>query len=286
MGGVMNKSTSVWLHRFIAQHALSRTMGFLADRAWGAVTHRAIHAFIKHYQVNMQEAAQEDYRAYDTFNDFFTRHLKANARPLAAETNAIVSPVDGTISEIGQMAGDQLLQAKGCYYSVASLLGDEERAKSFHQGHFLTAYLAPKDYHRIHMPIDGRLVEMVHVPGRLFSVNAASVQAVPQLFARNERVVCLFETAVGPLAMVMVGAMIVGSVVTTWHGVVTPPTKRRVSVWNYREENKVFRRGEEVGYFKLGSTVILLFVKNAMRWDNIYSAQNKLLVGKKIGSII
>jgi phosphatidylserine decarboxylase len=282
----MNKPTSVWLHKFIAQHTLSRAMGFLADQAWGPITHRGIRAFIRRYNVNMQEAAIEDYRAYPTFNAFFTRHLKTGVRPLATETNAIISPVDGAISEIGEIADDQILQAKGCYYSVASLLADKNHAKAFHQGRFLTAYLAPKDYHRIHMPIDGRLLEMVHVPGRLFSVNSASVQAVPQLFARNERVICLFETAVGPMAMVMVGAMIVGSISTAWHGVVTPPTKRAISVWNYREENKEFMRGEEVGYFKLGSTVILLFAKDSISWEKNYQANSVLRFGEKIGSMI
>src|SRR3989304_9574083 len=151
----MNKPTSIWLHQFIAQHALSRLMGFLAERQWGSITHRAIRAFIKRYDVNMQEAAEPDYLAYPTFNAFFTRHLKPDARPLAMEDNAIISPVDGFISEIGKITDEQILQAKGCYYDVARLLGGENHAKLFYQGRFLTAYLAPKNYHRIHMPIDG-----------------------------------------------------------------------------------------------------------------------------------
>lgn len=274
----------IGLHQFIPQHALSRLMGFLADREWGSITRCAIAAFIKRYNVDMQEAEPEDYRAYPTFNAFFTRHLKINARPQATEPQAIISPVDGFVSELGQLRDGQLLQAKDCYYHVTCLLGDSDWAKSFDQGRFLTAYLAPQNYHRIHMPIDGRLLKMIHVPGRLFSVNAASVKAVPQLFTRNERVICLFETTVGPMAMVMVGAMIVGSMVTTWHGVVTPPTKRTVSVWNYHEENKTFKRGNEIGYFKLGSTVILLFSKDSINWEKGYQPESILRLGEKIGA--
>lgn len=274
---------SIKLHKFLPQHALSRLMGFLADRRWGCVTRKAIQAFIRRYQVDMQEAAEPDYRAYSTFNDFFTRPLRAGARPFASESNAVISPVDGFVSETGPLDEGRLLQAKGQYYSAASLLGGTERAVPFQKGSFFTAYLAPKNYHRIHMPIAGRLTEMIHIPGRLFSVNQASVQHVPQLFARNERVVCLFETAVGPMAVIMVGAMIVGSIATVWHGVVTPPTQKKISTWTYRDDKK-FERGDEIGHFKLGSTVILLFPEQAMDWES-FAPNAVLRLGEKIGTL-
>ncbi len=281
--GVMNQSR---LHKFLPQHALSRIAGWFADRRWGAVTRWVIRIFIRRYKVDMKEALQEDYRSYPTFNAFFTRHLKSDLRPIVSDSTAIASPVDGVVSEMGDLQNVNILQAKNRFYTVDDLLGgNSEHAALFRDGHFLTAYLAPKNYHRIHMPIDGRLLEMIHVPGRLFSVNAASVEYVPNLFARNERVVCLFETKAGLMAMVMVGAMIVGSINTVWHGTVTPPTKSSVSVWGYREENFEIQRGQEVGHFKMGSTVIVLFQKNKIQWNLNFKSGQMIHYGEMMGAL-
>lgn len=276
----MNKPTFFSLHALLPQHTLSRFLGWLADRPLGFVTRTAIRWFIKHYGVNMNEAAISDYRQYRTFNDFFSRPLKTSARPLASE--GILSPVDGCVSEMGYLNKDQILQAKNHHYTVGALLADEKRAALFEDGAFLTAYLAPKDYHRIHMPCFGKLTEMHHIPGRLFSVNPKSVNAVTALFARNERVVCWFETDHGPMVMIMVGAMIVGSIATVWHGIVTPPTKRTVSSIHYPNHNLAFAAGDEVGHFRLGSTVILLFPKEKISWDIAEKSEKILRVGHKI----
>ncbi|WP_143903418.1 archaetidylserine decarboxylase [Tepidimonas thermarum] len=257
----MLDQAAIWLQYALPQRALTELAGALARRPLGAVTQRAIRRFIARYGVDMTEAAQPDPAAYATFNDFFTRALRPGARPLAQAD--LVCPVDGAISQCGPIAGDRILQAKGHDYTVAALLGgDAALAAAFADGTFATLYLSPRDYHRIHMPCAGRLRRMVHVPGALFSVNPATARGVPGLFARNERVVCVFEGDVRgrrvPFVLVLVGATIVGSMATVWHGVVNPPRPGIVRRWDYDERDIALAQGAEMGRFLLGSTVIVL----------------------------
>lgn len=272
------------LCKYLPQHGLSKIVGWLADRRWGLLTRWAIKFFVRYYRIDIREAEYPNIHYYPSFNAFFTRYLKKNLRPLAGDPNAIISPVDGIISKIGNLTGDQIIQAKNHFYTVIDLLGgDENHAPLFQDGYFFTTYLAPKNYHRIHAPIDGQLKVMIHVPGRLFSVNTVFVRTVPQLFARNERVICLFETKAGPMALVMVGAMLVGGISTVWHGTVTPTTQNSISVWKYAEERVTLALGEELGHFKMGSTVILLFPNHSIIWETHRQTGDTLCYGEKIG---
>ena len=250
----------IFLQYCLPKHALSRATGRFAASESGSVTTSVIKWFIKQYKIDMTEAEREKAEEYSSFNDFFTRALKPGLRPIS-DTD-LVLPVDGCVSQLGPMNAGRLIQAKGHDYSAFTLLGgDKERAKPFANGHFATIYLAPKDYHRIHMPMDATLREMVYVPGDLFSVNPLTAQNVPGLFARNERVAAIFDTANGPMAMVLVGATIVASIETTWHGTVTPPSNQLDS-WDYPTQGDdviSFKKGDEMGRFKLGSTVVMLF---------------------------
>ncbi|MFT3800697.1 MAG: archaetidylserine decarboxylase [Burkholderiaceae bacterium] len=249
----------------LPKQALTSFAGTIAGARGGRATTWLIERFIRKYRVDMSEALEPDPRHYPTFNEFFTRALRADARPIA-ET-ALVCPVDGAISQFGPIERDRIFQAKGHDYSTRALVGgDETLAARFDDGHFATLYLSPRDYHRIHMPCDGRLRRMIHVPGELFSVNPATARGVPGLFARNERVVCEFDSARGPFVLVLVGATIVGSMATVWHGVVNPPRVGRVREWRYDDRSIVLRKGEEMGRFLLGSTVVLLFPAGPMRF--------------------
>jgi phosphatidylserine decarboxylase len=239
--------------------------------------------FVGRYGVNMREAANPDIASYATFNDFFTRALKSNARPLA--TADWVCPVDGAISQLGAVVGDQIFQAKGHHYASTALLGgDAALAARFDGGSFATLYLSPKDYHRLHMPCEGRLSRMIYVPGDLFSVNPTTARGVPGLFARNERVVCVFETAHGPLAMVLVGATIVGSMATVWHGVVNPPRAGEIRTWNYELE-LVLKQGEEMGRFLLGSTVVMLFPKGPLAFNPAWAPGGAVRMGEAMAQL-
>jgi phosphatidylserine decarboxylase len=245
----------------LPKQALTSLAGRFASARAGAVTTAAIRWFAARYRVDMREAAQPDLAQYVTFNDFFTRALRAGARPIASST--LVCPVDGAVSSCGPIEAGQIIQAKGHHYSVTALLGgDAERAARYEAGSFATIYLSPRDYHRLHMPRAGRLVRMVHVPGSLFSVNPTTVRGVKELFARNERLVCHFEGETGPFVMVLVGATIVGSMATPWHGVVNPPRPGEIRSWDYPAEgpNAIrLQQGDEMGRFLLGSTVVMLF---------------------------
>lgn len=245
----------------LPKQALTRFAGWVASARAGAVTTAIIRRFVRRYGVNMAEAAEPDPAAYASFNDFFTRALRPGVRPLAAAD--LVCPVDGAISQFGAIDGDRIFQAKGHDYTARALLGgDGALAAHFHGGQFATLYLSPKDYHRIHMPCEGRLLRMIHVPGELYSVNPATARAVPGLFARNERVVCVFEgpgPERAPWVLVLVGATIVGSMATTWHGVVNPPRPGRVREWAYHDQDIRLVQGQEMGRFLLGSTVVMLF---------------------------
>lgn len=273
-----------WQQNLIPQHLLSHWMGKLANAELGALTQFGIKQFIDHYHVNMHEAKIEDYTQFKSFNDFFTRELKVGARIISQDSDAFISPVDGCISELGLIQKDQLLQAKGAYFNVRDLCGgDVALSQQFEDGAFLTAYLSPKDYHRFHMPIDGQLKKMIYVPGKLFSVNPASVNNVPGLFARNERVICVFETQIGTVALIAVGAMIVGSIAMNWHGIVGPQKKREIQSWDYTNQKIMLKRGDEVGHFRLGSTVILLCEKDKLQWDVLLQSGSELQLGDVIG---
>lgn len=242
--------------------------------------------FIRLFKVNMDEAKDPNWKNYDSFNKFFTRELKDDARDIAEGENVIVCPVDGAISQLGKINANLIFQAKGHAYSLTQLLGDrEDLSQAFNNGRFNTIYLSPKDYHRIHMPIEGTLKEMIHVPGQLFSVNPTTVENVPALFARNERVICLFDTAAGPMAMVLVGAIFVGSIETVWHGEVTPPTGKNIRNWSYDEEKLTYAKGQEMGRFNMGSTVILLHADNKMEWNEALKAEDSVRLGEIIGNI-
>jgi phosphatidylserine decarboxylase len=245
---------------------ITRLAGRVAGAERGAATTRLIRWFVGRYGVDMSEAAEPDIAAYKSFNDFFTRALKPGARPLAQAD--LVCPVDGAISQFGRIRGAQIYQAKGHDYSTRALVGgDAELASRFDDGHFATLYLSPKDYHRIHMPCAGRLTRMLHVPGELFSVNPTTARGVPGLFARNERVVCVFEGEAGPFVMVLVGATIVGSMATVWHGVVNPPRPGQLREWRYDDPAIELAQGAEMGRFLLGSTVVLLFQTGGLQFN-------------------
>jgi len=235
----------------------------------------------------MSEALEPDINTFLSFNHFFTRELKPGARPLTSEANAIACPADGSVSQAGPITDGKIFQAKGKSFTATDLLGgDAERAEPFNNGVFTTIYLSPKDYHRLHMPLTGTLREMVHIPGRLFSVNTATTNSVPGLFARNERVAALFDTDAGPMALVLVGAIFVSSIETVWHGVVTPPSITSVRSWQYQENAPVLKIGEEMGRFNMGSTIIVLFGKDKVQWDGELTAEKVVKLGERIGKMI
>jgi phosphatidylserine decarboxylase len=275
----------------LPKQALTRFAGFVASRERGWVTTEIIRRFVAKYRVNMVEALDSDIAGYRTFNDFFTRALKPGVRPLAPAD--LVCPVDGAISQFGAIEHDQLIQAKGHQYSTTAMVGgDAALAAQYLNGHFATIYLSPKDYHRIHMPCDGRLSRMIYVPGDLFSVNPVTARGVPGLFARNERVVCVFESARGPFVLALVGATIVGSMATVWHGVVNPPRGKVVREWLYpvspdKPEASIFlRQGEEMGRFLLGSTVVMLFPKGNLRFNPDWAPGRAVRLGEAMADYV
>lgn len=270
----------------LPHHLLSRLIGGFAECRVPWFKNLLTRWFVRHYDVDMRQAQVEDPTAYENFNAFFTRALKPGARPLPATAGVVVSPSDGAISQLGRIEHGRIFQAKGHSYSLLELLGgDGLRAAPFMGGHFATIYLSPKDYHRVHMPLTGTLKEMVYVPGRIFSVNQLTAENVPDLFARNERVVCIFDTAVGPMAVILVGAMIVASIETVWAGLVTPP-KRELKSFAYDEAARApitLRTGDELGRFKLGSTAIVLFGPDAVNWSAELGALSTVNMGQLLG---
>lgn len=280
---IVKNELFIILQYITPHHLLSRGAGLLANCQVPLIKNRIIPWFAKHYGVDMRDAQQEELKAYTSFNDFFTRALKSGARPLPDDKNAVVCPADGAISQIGEIKYNRVLQAKGHDYSLVELVGgDLELAREFEDGQFATIYLSPKDYHRVHMPVTGTLRQMIHVPGRLFSVNQTTAENVPRLFARNERVVCIFDTERGPMAVVLVGAMIVGSVDTVWAGQVTP-RGCKVTTYNYNQGPITLERGAELGHFKLGSTAIVLFGKNKVQWTQDLAEGTDVRMGQSIG---
>jgi len=274
--------------QFLPHHALSRFGGLIATLQTPKIKNWIINDFIQRYHVNMQEAERETAEQYQHFQDFFARHLKPGVRTIDPDTKTLVSPVDGRISEFGKIENGTLLQAKGRDYSLQSLLGSQHASdplsQAFLGGEFMTIYLAPPDYHRIHMPFPGKLIETRYIPGRLFSVNPKSVNKVDALFARNERLVAIFDTDLGKMAVIMVGAMLVASISTVWQGLVTPP-HRSQSEYRSISENLFFNKGAELGHFNLGSTVILLFQQDAMRWHQDMQPNRVMRLGEGIGKV-
>jgi len=268
-------------HKFISMLA-----GLSANCKIVCIKNMLIRYFINRYAVNMNEAIESNPFAYASYNHFFTRALKPGCRPIASAASAIVSPADGQLAQIGAIKNHQLIQAKGHEYSVQDLLGgDRALAQEFADGSFATIYLAPKDYHRVHMPLAGRLTKMQYIPGKLFSVNTHAAQNIPNLFARNERVVTIFDTEAGKMAVILVGAMIVGSIETVWAGAITPPHFNSINAWEYDhlEQAIQLEKGAEMGRFKLGSTVIVLFAPNSVTWNSDLNIDMDLKMGQQIG---
>lgn len=285
-----------WPQYLLPHYALSNLMHALTRSKIKWWKNAFIHWFIGQFKINMDEASPSDPKQYSCINEFFTRPLKADARPLNINPERILCPVDGAISQLGDIETHRVFQAKGRSFTIDELLGgDKHWSDTFTDGQFATLYLSPKDYHRIHMPVRGRLLQMTYIPGRLFSVNPATTRAIPRLFARNERVVTVFETDYGPMALVLVGAIFVASMETVWHGVITPPHRHNTQQWNYTtgdhdnpgnpgEQNPPvnLEQGAEMGRFNMGSTVILLFPKNSMLWNGLESGQSVKL-GQEMG---
>ena len=267
----MNKFTywqraKVAFQYIMPQLYLTQLAGWFAQQKWGAVTHFVIKVFAKKYNVDMSEAKKENFSDYESFNQFFIRELKDDARKINENPTALCLPADGRVSQIGHIDDERLLQAKGHFFSLSDLLaGDEELVDTFKNGEFATIYLSPRDYHRVHMPCDATLRKMIYVPGDLFSVNPFLAEHVPNLFARNERVICVFDTAFGPMVQILVGATITASMSTVWAGVINPPRTGEVKVWTYQGDNAIqLTKGQEMGAFQLGSTVINLFPANSV----------------------
>jgi phosphatidylserine decarboxylase len=279
----MSDRLKVLLQYLLPKQRLTMFAGRIAGAQGGAMTTRLIGWFAKRYGVDMSEAADADLSSYKSFNDFFTRSLKPGARPIAAAD--FVSPVDGAISQFGAIDDHHILQAKGHRFTTTALVGgDSTLAAQFRHGSFANLYLSPKDYHRLHMPCDGKLLRMIYVPGALFSVNPVTARGVPGLFARNERVVCVFQSPEhGPFVMVLVGATIVGSMATVWHGVVNPRRTQTVSEWSYADQDIVLKQGEEMGRFLLGSTIVMLFQQDTIAFDADWAPERPVRLGEKMG---
>lgn len=271
----------------LPQHLLSRAVGSLADAEMEWVKNPLINLFIKQFGVNMSEAQRQTASEFKSFNDFFTRELIDGARPIEGDASVLSSPADGAVSQLGEIVDGRVFQAKGQDYCLTELLGgDAQRAAPFMGGEFATIYLSPKDYHRVHMPMKGTLRDMIYVPGDLFSVNQVTAENVPRLFARNERVVCIFDTERGPMAMVLVGAMIVAAVETVWAGHIAPP-RRELKVTEYGAPTPVsLEKGAEMGRFKLGSTVILCHPKDTVKWSENLKAGTPLRMGEAIADLV
>ncbi|UCV29795.1 archaetidylserine decarboxylase [Ferribacterium limneticum] len=280
----MSDRLAVLPQYLIPKQALTALAGKLASAEAGSLTTSVIRWFVGRYNVNMAEAANPEIASYKSFNEFFTRPLKDGARSQADAD--FICPVDGAISQFGAIERDQIFQAKGHSYSTTALVGgDRQLAEQFESGSFATLYLSPRDYHRIHMPCDGRLTRMIYVPGALFSVNPTTARGVPGLFARNERVVCVFESEFGPFVLTLVGATIVGSMATVWHGMINPPRPGVLREWRYDGDNAPsLKKGDEMGRFLLGSTVVMLFPKDSLAFNPEWTPTRAIRMGELMGN--
>lgn len=284
VGVSVSDRIALLFQHLLPKGALTSFAGRVASARAGALTTGLIRLFVDKYHVDMTEAANSNIDSYASFNDFFTRALKPGARPIADA--AFVSPVDGAISQLGAIDEQKIVQAKGHDYTVSELLGgDAALAQRFQNGRFANLYLSPRDYHRLHMPCDGRLTRMVHVPGSLYSVNPTTARGVPKLFARNERVVCEFESeTAGTFVMVLVGATIVGSIATVWHGVVNAQRPQTIREWKYDDQDIVLKQGAEMGRFLLGSTVIMLFQSGSIALNPAWTSERAVRLGEVMGT--
>ncbi|MFT5259842.1 MAG: phosphatidylserine decarboxylase [Saprospiraceae bacterium] len=270
----------------LPKHLLTRLAGKLAETKMGKFTTFLITKFIKQFKIDMSEAKYSDPAYFDTFNDFFTRELKAGLRPIVEGDANLATPVDGCISQQGDIKQGRIFQAKGHDFGLRELLGGrEDVATPFEEGIFSTVYLAPKDYHRIHMPLTGKLEKMIFIPGDLFSVNPLTAENVPNLFARNERAVAIFSTAIGQMAMVLVGATIVGSIETVWAGTLKPQKNKAIQYWDYHDQSIVLEKGAEMGRFKLGSTIVALFPKNSIEFDKAMAPSSVTRLGELFATV-
>lgn len=267
----------------LPQHALSRLAGCLANSTRPWLKSKLIQYFLSKYTINLAEAEKSDPEAYVSFNDFFTRALKPGSRTLSANPKAIASPADGRFAALGRINDTQLIQAKGMAYSLSSLFAHDSAANAFTNGQFATIYLAPHNYHRVHMPLSGRLIKTIYVPGRLFSVNRMTTDLIPNLYARNERLICLFDTAAGPMAVILIGAMIVGSMQTVW---MPSPIRAKHCQVDTPSTAITLEKGDELGRFSLGSTVLVLFGQDASQWDSRAQTGTEIQVLESIGEII
>lgn len=280
----MLKKLFVFCQHIIPHHLLSRFVGYFANCRTKWFKNLLIGWFIRHYRVDMSLAREPDPTKYATFNDFFTRQLDLSKRKIETGASSIISPVDGFVSQFGKIENNQLIQAKGISYSLDKLLGGVGD-NQFKNGEFITIYLSPRDYHRVHMPISGKLLSMKYIPGKLFSVNETTTEAVDGLFTKNERMIAEFETEIGKVAVIMVGAMLVASINTSWAGKVTPNRQKIISHQNYKQEAITLKQADEIGYFELGSTVILLFPENTISWQDKLSANSPILMGERVSDI-
>ncbi|MFC0308842.1 archaetidylserine decarboxylase [Gallibacterium trehalosifermentans] len=275
----------VAFHYVLPQLWVTRAAGWLAEKQWGVVTHTIIRLFIKKYRINMQEALYSDVKDYASFNQFFIRPLRDGVRPINQDPNALCLPADGRVSQLGAIDEGRLIQAKGHYFSLTDLLaGDAELSATFKNGQFITTYLSPKDYHRVHMPCAGTLRKMIYVPGELYSVNPFLAEHIPHLFSRNERVICLFETEFGPMVQILVGATITASMSTVWAGVINPPRPSEIQTWHYPAKGESgeihLEKGQEMGAFRLGSTVINIFAENQVEFATYLYQDTAVRVGE------
>lgn len=283
----MKKKLFISLQRIAPQHWLSRLAGHASNSLYTRWKNYAIQRFVKKYNVDMTTAIETNPLAYPSFNAFFTRKLRADARPITTQIREIACPADGAISQLGTINAGRLIQAKGFDFSVLELLGgDKALAETFAQGQFATIYLAPKDYHRVHMPLSGTLQSMTYIPGKLFSVNQTTAEHIPRLFARNERVVCVFNTQTGPMVVIMVGAFFVASIHTAWAGPVAPQAGCTITTTLYEQSEIRLEKGAEMGHFELGSTVIVLFPKGCMQWDENLQADSVVRMGAAMGHLV
>jgi len=279
---------SAFLQTILPHHFLSRIMLRFLRIRWVWLKNLQIRLVIKQFNVDMNQVKTPELSNFEHFNAFFTRAMKTDARPIAQldNLNSYCCPVDGTVSQFGRIQDDKLMQAKGIDYSLLELVGgDQNIAKQFAHGHFATIYLSPKDYHRIHMPASGKLKSMTYIPGRLFSVAEELVKNLPNLFTRNERVVCLFDTDNGPMVVILVGAIFVGCMDTVWHGTVSPPHRSAIEHTDYESDSApTLNKGEEMGRFNMGSTVIVLWPDQEMAWDKTFACDNSVKMGQEIAT--
>jgi len=282
----MNDQMKIVFQYILPKHLFTFIAGKLAEAKMGAFTTFLIKKFIKQFNIDMSEAKHSEAEDFDTFNDFFTRELKSGLRPIVEGEQNLAIPVDGCISQQGEIKQGRIFQAKGHDFSLRELVGGrDDVAAPFDDGLFSTIYLAPKDYHRIHMPITGKLEQLIFIPGDLFSVNPLTAQNVPNLFARNERAVAIFSTAIGPMAMVLVGATIVGSIETVWEGTLKAQKNKELQYWDYQDQDIVIEKGEEMGRFKLGSTIVALFPKDSIEFDEQLEPSSVTRLGKLFATV-